>query len=97
MNVKRVGGIIISSVTEKADHHKTSSVPVVYVTVIIKSTYLTASSLHKIKPTTVNQPKFETGEICTELLLKLIRKQKVTERFKILYPELVIRNTCRVM
>jgi len=55
------------------------------------------SSMHRIKLTTVNQPKFEAGEICIDILLKLIKKQEVTEKTNILHPKLVIRNTCRVI
>ncbi len=52
------------------------------------------SSLHRIKLTTVNQPKFEMGRMCTRLLLKLVNGQEVSERKNILKPDLIIRETC---
>lgn len=55
------------------------------------------SSMHRIKLTTVCQPKFEMGRMCTELLLKLIKGQEVPRKFNILQPSLVIRNTCSAL
>lgn len=55
------------------------------------------SSMHRIKLTTIRQPKFEMGRKCTEILIKLLKKQDVPEKINILKPNLAIRNTCRAL
>jgi LacI family transcriptional regulator len=52
------------------------------------------SSMHRIKLTTISQPKLEIGKMSTEILIDLLNNKDVAEKNKILKPNLVIRNTC---
>lgn len=55
------------------------------------------SSMHRIKLTTVSQPKFEMGRLSAELLINLIKRGHIAQKINIVQPNLIIRNTCRAI
>lgn len=55
------------------------------------------SSMHRIKLTTVSQPKFEMGRQSAELLINLINQENIGQKINIIQPSLIIRDTCRAI
>lgn len=55
------------------------------------------SSMHRIKLTTISQPKFEMGRLSAELLINLIKREDVSQKINVIQPSLIIRNTCKAI
>jgi LacI family transcriptional regulator len=56
---------------------------------------ITISSMLRVPLTTINQPKYKTGKLATEMLIDMMgSKEKIIDKKVVLKPELKIRQSC---